>query len=71
MNFEAGIRDFLQEGSKDFDAYLMIRGPGDFEEDNDDSGDDGTDMDPDGRERLVIDLERHAGSSDRTGGREV
>lgn len=28
--------------SDDFDAYLMIRGPGDFEEDNDDSGDDGT-----------------------------
>jgi len=29
-------------GSDDFDAYLMIRGPGDFSEDNDDSGDDGT-----------------------------
>ncbi len=28
--------------SDDFDAYLMIRGPGDFTEDNDDSGDDGT-----------------------------
>ncbi len=28
--------------SDDFDAYLMVRGPGDFEEDNDDSGDDGT-----------------------------
>jgi hypothetical protein len=28
--------------SSDFDAYLMIRGPGDFEQDNDDSGDDGT-----------------------------
>jgi len=28
--------------SDDFDAYLMIRGPGDFSEDNDDSGEDGT-----------------------------
>ncbi|MBU1347774.1 MAG: pre-peptidase C-terminal domain-containing protein [Alphaproteobacteria bacterium] len=28
--------------SADFDTYLMIRGPGDFSEDNDDSGDDGT-----------------------------
>ncbi len=28
--------------SADFDAYLMIRGPGDFSRDNDDSGDDGT-----------------------------
>ncbi|MGV3577572.1 caspase family protein [Brevundimonas sp.] len=28
--------------SGDFDTYLMIRGPGDFQEDNDDSGEDGT-----------------------------
>ncbi|MDP3403438.1 MAG: caspase family protein [Brevundimonas sp.] len=28
--------------SDDFDAYLMVTGPGDFQEDNDDSGDDGT-----------------------------
>lgn len=28
--------------SDDFDTYLMIRGPGDFSEDNDDGGDDGT-----------------------------
>ncbi len=28
--------------SADFDAYLMIRGPGDFQGDNDDAGDDGT-----------------------------
>lgn len=28
--------------SGDFDTYLMIRGPGDFSEDNDDSGEDGT-----------------------------
>ena len=28
--------------SADFDTYLMIRGPGDFQEDNDDSGEDGT-----------------------------
>ncbi|MFC5342483.1 pre-peptidase C-terminal domain-containing protein [Brevundimonas staleyi] len=27
--------------SDDFDTYLMIRGPGDFSEDNDDGGDDG------------------------------
>ena len=29
--------------SEDFDAYLMISGPGDFQEDNDDGGDDGDD----------------------------
>ncbi len=28
--------------SDDFDAYLMVTGPGDFQQDNDDSGDDGT-----------------------------
>ena len=28
--------------SGDFDTYLMLRGPGDFQRDNDDAGDDGT-----------------------------
>lgn len=28
--------------SDDFDTYLMVSGPGDFQEDNDDGGDDGT-----------------------------
>jgi hypothetical protein len=38
----AGDRLSVVMRSDDFDAYLMIRGPSDFEHDNDDSGDDGT-----------------------------
>ncbi len=34
----AGDRVSVRMTSHDFDAYLMIRGPGDFAEDNDDSG---------------------------------
>ena len=38
----AGDRLSVVMRSNDFDTYLMIRGPGDFSHDNDDSGDDGT-----------------------------
>ncbi len=38
----AGQRLSVIMRSSDFDAYLMIRGPANFEHDNDDSGDDGT-----------------------------